>query len=115
MSSEVDDYLAGAPEPHRSTLTSLRATLRELLPEAQEGLSYGVPAFKLDGETVAGYAYFANHCSYFPHSGAVLTQLADELNDFEWSKGTLRFAPGSPLPEHLVRRLVETRLGQLAR
>ena len=111
--TQVDVYLAAAPEPQRTTLSALRATLRELLPDADEALSYGVPAFKVGGKAVAGYAYFKQHCSYFPHSGSVLQELEDELEDYRWSKGTLQFSIGAPLPEALVRQLVEARLGQL--
>ena len=109
----VDDYLAGAPEPQRTTLMALRATLREILPEAEEELSYGVPAFKVGGKAVAGYAFFTHHCSYFPHSGSVLPELADELTDYRWSKGTLQFPVDTPLPPVMVRRLVAARLQQL--
>ena len=109
----VDEYLDGAPEPHRSTLTQLRAALREVLPDAEEGISYSIPAFKVDDKAVAGYAYFKNHCSYFPHSGSVLPELADELAGYTWSKGTLKFPPDQPLPTELVRRLVAVRLQQL--
>ena len=109
----VDEYLAGAPEPHRTTLVELRTTLRKILPNASETISYGMPAFKVEGKAVAGYAYWKHHCSYFPHSGSVLPEAADELASYEWSKGTLRFPVDQPLPTSLVRRLVEIRLRQL--
>jgi uncharacterized protein YdhG (YjbR/CyaY superfamily) len=109
----VDDYLDGAPEPQRSTLVALRRTLREVLPQAEETISYAMPAFKVAGKAVAGYAYFKNHCSYFPHSGTVLPEVADDLAGYEWSKGTLQFPIDEPLPEGLVRRLVGVRMGQL--
>lgn len=109
----VDGYLDAAPEPQRSTLVALRETLRALLPDAEETISYSMPAFKLGGKAVAGYAYFKGHCSYFPHSGQVLPELAEELGDYEWAKGTLRFPVDEPLPEWLVRRLVESRRRQL--
>lgn len=109
----VDEYLDGAPEPHQSTLRRLRATLRSLLPDAVETLSYGMPAFKLGGKAIAGYAYFRSHCSYFPHSGSVLDVVADELEGYEWSKGTLRFPIDEPLPETLVRKLVDVRRAQV--
>ena len=111
--TDVDDYLAAAPEPHRSTLTQLRATLRELLPEASESLSYGMPAFKVQGKAIAGYAYFKNHCSFFPHSGTVLPGLASDLGGYEWTKGTLKFPADQPLPKPLVASLVDERLRQL--
>lgn len=109
----VDEYLDTAPEPQRSTLADLRATLRRILPEAEEAISYNVPAFVIAGKAVAGYAFFKNHCSYFPHSGSVLPQLADELAGYQWSKGALRFPVDEPLPPALVRRLVSMRLEQL--
>jgi uncharacterized protein YdhG (YjbR/CyaY superfamily) len=108
----VTEYLEGAPEPQRSTLIALRELLRELLPDAEETMSYNMPAFKMEGKAVAGYAYFKNHCSYFPHSGTVLPDLADELVDYQWTKGTLQFPIDEPLAPSLVRRLVEVRRGQ---
>jgi uncharacterized protein YdhG (YjbR/CyaY superfamily) len=101
----VDEYLDGAPEPQRSTLLALRSMLRELLPDTDEALSYGVPAFVVGGRPVAGYAWAKRHCSYYPHSSAVLTELAASLDGYDWSKGTLRFAVDQPLPRELVARL----------
>lgn len=109
----VDEYLERAPEPQRSTLRQIRETLRAILPDATETLSYGVPALKVGGKAVAGYAYFKGHCSYFPHSGTVLPGFANELENYEWSKGTLKFPVDTPLPESLVRRLVAARLAEL--
>ena len=109
----VDEYLAAAPEPHRSTLTRLRSDLRALLPEATETISYGMPAFKQGGKAIAGYAYFKAHCSYFPHSGTVLPAIGDDLAGYEWTKGTLKFPVDQSLPVPLLRSLVETRLDQL--
>jgi len=109
----VDEYLDSAPEPHRSTLTELRAQLKRMLPNAEEALSYGVPAFKVAGKPVAGYAFFKNHCSYFPHSGSVLEGLSAALDGYQWSKGTLKFPIDDPLPESLVGRLVAARLATM--
>lgn len=72
-----------------------------------------MPAIKVEGKAVAGYAHFKNHCSYFPHSGSVLPELADELEAYEWSKGTLRFPVDEPLRQDLVARLVAVRMEQL--
>lgn len=84
---EVDEYLAVLDEPKRATLEQLRRTILEIVPDAEQCISYGMPAFKLDGKAVAGFAAFKHHLSYFPHSSAVLTELADEL---EPSRSTLR-------------------------
>lgn len=109
----VDEYIDAAPEPHRSTLISLRETLRRLLPEASEEISYNMPAFKVSGKAVAGYAHFKNHCSYFPHSGKVLPELAAHLENYDWDKGTLRFPIDRPLPDDLVELIVSKRMEQL--
>lgn len=108
----VDEYIEQAPEPQRTTLSRLRVTLRELLPEAAETMTYGKPTLEVGGKAVAGYAHFKGHCSYFPHSGSVLGSIAD-LGQYEWSKGTLKFPVDQPLPSELVARLVDTRLGEL--
>lgn len=110
----VDAYLSAAPEPHRSTLEELRATLASILPHAEEGISYGVPAFKVGGKAVAGFAYASRHCSYFPHSGSVISRVEPELLEgYDWSRGTLRFPVDQAPSERLVRRLVEIRLAML--
>ncbi|HEX6221407.1 MAG TPA: DUF1801 domain-containing protein [Acidimicrobiia bacterium] len=109
----VDKYIEKAPQPHRSTLSEIRETLRELLPDATETISYGMPAFKVGSKPVAGYAYYKNHCSYFPHSSGVLTRLVNEIEGYEWSKGTLKFPPDSPPPRELLARLVAVRLDEI--
>lgn len=115
MATTTEEYLAGAPEPQRTTLSRLREILRDILPAASEELSYGVPAFKLEGKPVAGFAYFKGHCSFFPHSGDVLTGMAAELAGYEWSKGTLKFPVDAPPPRDLIERIVAKRLEELGR
>lgn len=112
--SVIDTYLADAPEPQRTSLAQLREMLSSIIPDADEGLSYGVPALKIGGSPVAGFAYAKKHCSYFPHSGSVLAEVEDELLDgMDWSKGTLRFPTDAVPDERLIRRLVELRLAQI--
>ena len=110
--ASVDDYLAEVGEPKRTTLQALRRTILELLPDATETISYGMPAYKLRGKTVAGFAAFKNHLSYLPHSGSVLAQLPDVLQEYESTKGSLHFAVDQPLPRELVRRLLNARLAE---
>jgi uncharacterized protein YdhG (YjbR/CyaY superfamily) len=76
---EIDRYLDALAEPKRATLARLRQTILDILPEAGQAISYGVPAFKVGGKTIAGFAAFKNHLSYLPHSGSVFPQLRDEL------------------------------------
>lgn len=72
---EIDVYLEGLDEPGRSTLQQLRETILEIVPDAEQGISYGLPAFRVRGKVVAGFAAFKNHLSYLPHSGSVLPEL----------------------------------------
>ena len=111
---EVDAYLAELDEPKRSTLEAVRRSIRAAVPEAEEGISYGMPAFRVEGKVVAGFAAFKNHLAYLPHSGSVLAQLADELEGYECTSGSLHFAIDEPLPDDLVVRLVEAKRAQLA-
>ena len=110
--AEIDAYLSALGEPQKSTLSALRQTIVAILPECEQGISYGIPAFKLHGKVIAGFAAFKNHLSYFPHSGSVLPRLRKDVAKFSTSKGTLRFANDVPLPEDLVERLISIRLQQ---
>lgn len=109
---EVDQYLASLEEPKRTTLARLRETILDLVPDADEEISYGVPAFKVRGKTIAGFAAFKNHLSYLPHSGSVFGDLRDDLQGYSTSSGALRFGIDEPLPAPLVAKLIEVRLRQ---
>lgn len=111
--AEIDEYLAGVDEPKRSTLEQLRRDIRAVLPDAEECISYGMPAFRVHGKVVAGFAAFTHHVSYLPHSGSVLTALSSELAGYESTTGSLHIPVDSPLPLPLVRSLIEKRLEQL--
>jgi len=110
---DVDEYLAALDEPKRGTLERLRDTILEIVPEAEQCISYGMPAFRLDGKVVAGFAAFKNHLSYLPHSGSVLPELADDLVGYTASKGALQFRVDRPLPKALVKKLIAVRKRQL--
>jgi uncharacterized protein YdhG (YjbR/CyaY superfamily) len=110
---DVDAYLAKVDETKRTTLETVRRSILAEIPGAEECLSYGVPAFKVQGKTVAGFAAFKNHLSYLPHSGSVLAELADELSAYACTKGALHFDVDDPLPAELVRRLITTRMREL--
>jgi uncharacterized protein YdhG (YjbR/CyaY superfamily) len=111
--SDIDAYLAALDEPKRGTLEQLRQTILEVVPDAEQTISYGMPAFKVKGKAVAGFAAFKAHLSYLPHSGSVLSALGDEVADYETSKGSLRFAVDEPLPATLVEHLIQARLREL--
>jgi uncharacterized protein YdhG (YjbR/CyaY superfamily) len=109
---EIDDYLASLEEPKRSTLTALRQTILDVIPEVEQCISYGLPAFRVQGKVIAGFGAFKNHLSYLPHSGSVFPELGDELAKYKTSSGALQFPVDAPLPNALVRKLVTTRLRQ---
>src|ERR1700722_13602819 len=88
---DVDEYLRAVQEPKRSTLQTLRRTILEIVPDAEQVISYRVPAFRARGATVAGFAAFKHHLSYLPFSGSVLSQLADELDGYAQTKSSLHF------------------------
>jgi uncharacterized protein YdhG (YjbR/CyaY superfamily) len=107
----VDDYLAGVPEPGRSTLQRVRAAIRSAVPaEATEAISYGIPAFKYNGPLV-WFAAFSNHCSLFP-GAAVIKAFKKELEGYKTSKGTIHFPVDKPPPAALVKKMVKMRLAE---
>jgi uncharacterized protein YdhG (YjbR/CyaY superfamily) len=111
-SKDVDKYLAAVSGLARSTLNTIRATIRSAVPsQATEGISYGIPVFKYKGALV-WFAAFSKHCSFFPGSLAVIAAFKDELKDCETSKGTIRFPVDKPLPAALVRKLVRARIAE---
>ena len=112
---DIDEYLAGVPEPARSTLNKVRATIRSAVPpEATEAISYRIPTFKYKGSLVA-FAAFSGHCSLFPMSYAVIGQFKRELKAFHTSKGTIRFPLDKPLPATLVKKMVKARVAEKKR
>ncbi|HKA38050.1 MAG TPA: DUF1801 domain-containing protein [Thermoanaerobaculia bacterium] len=106
----IDEYLAGVQPEKRNALEKLRRTIHAGFPRAEEVISYGIPAFRLDGTVIAWFAAASRHCSFFP--GAAVQGFEEELADFETSKGTVRFQPGKPIPAGLVRRMVKERIAR---
>jgi uncharacterized protein YdhG (YjbR/CyaY superfamily) len=108
----VDEYLAGVPEPARTTLQWMRAVIRSVVPqETTEIISYGIPTFKHKRGLVA-FAAFTSHCSFFPLGSSALDSLQEELKEFRVSKGTLHFPLDKPLPAALVKKIVKARIAQ---
>jgi uncharacterized protein YdhG (YjbR/CyaY superfamily) len=109
---DVDHYLTTLGEPERATLAKLRDTIVAIVPEAEQCISYGMPAFKLRGKTVAGFAAFKSHLSYLPHSGSVIPGLAHETAGYAKTKSALHFPVGEPLPKELVQKLLDARMAE---
>jgi uncharacterized protein YdhG (YjbR/CyaY superfamily) len=110
---DIDRYLAQLDEPKRSTLAAVREAILEVVPEAEQCLSYRLPAFKVGGKVVAGFAAFKNHLSYLPHSGSVLDKLGDDARGYDGTKSSLHFPVDQALPTSLVAKLVAIRKEEL--
>jgi uncharacterized protein YdhG (YjbR/CyaY superfamily) len=111
----IDAYLGTVSDPERRrALEDLRKKIRAVVPDAEECISYNLPAFRQGGVVVAGFSATRKGCSYFPFSGKTLTTLAKDVAAYEQTKGSLHFSPENPLPAALVRKLVKTRVAERA-
>jgi uncharacterized protein YdhG (YjbR/CyaY superfamily) len=110
--TQIDATLAALPADQRIALEALRATIAAAAPEAEEVISYGMPAFRYRGRGLVWYSAFKAHCSLFP-GGQMLDLHRDELAEFADAKGTMRFTPEHPIPAELVTRIVRERVAQI--
>ena len=109
----IDAYLANVTGDKRVALDRLRETIRAIVPAAEECISYAIPAFRVDGNVVAGFVATKRGCSYFPFSGTTLSTLADDLVGYDLTKSALHFDPAKPLPKTLVRKLLAARIAEI--
>jgi uncharacterized protein YdhG (YjbR/CyaY superfamily) len=107
--SAMDDYLGGLPPAQKAALARVRAVVAGVAPEAEEGVSYGMPAFIYAGRPLLGFRAAKRHLSVFPFSPAAVQTVEDRLSGFHLSKGTIRFSPESPLPEDVLADVVRAR------
>jgi uncharacterized protein YdhG (YjbR/CyaY superfamily) len=114
-STTIDEYLAGVSADRHALLQQLRKTIRSIVPEAEECISYRIPAFRLRGGIVAGFCARREGCSYFPFSGSTLTTLAGDVADFQRTKSALHFDRDKPLSAKLVRKLIKTRMAEMVK
>jgi uncharacterized protein YdhG (YjbR/CyaY superfamily) len=112
-SDHIDAILAALPDDQRAALRHVRETVARSVPGAEEGFSYGIPAYRYRGRPLAAYAAAKGHCSYFPMSPAVIDAHRKALAGFELAKGTIRFQPAQPLPTELIEALVRTRQAEI--
>ena len=105
----IDEYLSSVPPAMRSALEELRQIIRDAAPEAEECISYQMPAFR-QGGILVGFAAHTHHCALYGWNGTAVAALADQLQGFKISKGTIRFTPERPIPEAVVRLLVKEKL-----
>ena len=111
-SKTIDEYLAGVNTDRRSALQKIREAIHAVAPNTEECISYGIPAFRLNGRSLVFFGAWANHCAFYPGSSATLKKFRKELRDFQTSKGTLRFSPDKPVPVALVKKLLKARIAE---
>lgn len=109
----IDEYLEGLAPEQRAALMEVRRAVLAAAPGAEECISYGMPAFRLQGKLIAGFRAAADHCSYHPMSGATIPTLGAKLGGYDTSRGTLRFAATQGLPTSVVRQLVLARIAEI--
>jgi uncharacterized protein YdhG (YjbR/CyaY superfamily) len=111
---DIDEYLAGVPEPGRTTLHKVRAIIRSVVPpETTETISYGMPTFKYIKPLVC-FGAFSDHCSFFPMNSSLVAKFKDDLKGYQTAKGTIRFDLDKPLPAALLKKIVKARLAENA-
>jgi uncharacterized protein YdhG (YjbR/CyaY superfamily) len=106
----IDEYLAGVIPSSRAALQKLRKTIRSIVPEVEECISYRMPAFRYQGRIIAGFQATSKGCAYYPFSGTTLKTLADDIDGYSQTKSALHFGADKPLPAALVRKLVQARI-----
>ena len=107
----IDEYLASVSDDKRPALEKLRNTIRSIAPKADECISYGIPAFRLNGMLV-GFGATSKHCALYLMSGTIVEAFRDDLRDYDTSRGTIRFQAEQPLPVALVKKLVRARIAE---
>jgi uncharacterized protein YdhG (YjbR/CyaY superfamily) len=112
--SAIDDYLEKVEAPQREALARICQIARQAVPEAEEGMSYGMPAFRYRQRPLLGFAAAKRHLSLHPFSPGVIDAVRAELGEFDVSKGTIRFTPGHPIAESTLRRIIEARRKEIA-
>ena len=110
----IDEYLAAVSDDQRTALEKLRKTIQAAAPKAEEYISYGLAAFRLDGKPLVAFGASANHCAFYPMNATTVAAFKDDLKNYDTSKGTIRFQPDKPLPVALVRKLVKARIAENA-
>jgi uncharacterized protein YdhG (YjbR/CyaY superfamily) len=109
----IDEYLANLDADSRVALQKVRRAIRAAAPKAEECISYGMPAFRLNGKLIAGFRAAAKYCAFHPMSGATVATLRADLAGYDTRKGTIRFSPRAVLPATLVRQLVKARIAEI--
>ncbi len=112
LPSNVKKRYMSAPSPHRETMLEMRNRILEIIPDAEEVVSYGMPAFKLDGRVLAGLLANKKHVGYYPCSGSILHLFSEELAKFSTTKSAIHVPVDKPLAKGLIKKLIRARIQQ---
>lgn len=110
--SVIDDYLKNIPADQKAELERIRTIVKDMVPDAEETIGYGMPVFKVKGKYLIGMCNFKDHLSIFPGSEAIEV-LAEQIKGYKTAKGTVQFTLENPLPEEVIRHIVQFRLDDL--
>jgi uncharacterized protein YdhG (YjbR/CyaY superfamily) len=110
LPAAVKKHYATAPSPHRETMLEMRDRILEIIPQAEEVVSYGMPAFKVEGTVVAGLLANKNHVGYYPFSGSILVNFPEELAKYKTTLSAIHVPVDKPLNKTLIRKLIKLRL-----
>lgn len=113
--TNVDDHLNSASPAQRAELEKIRQIVKEIVPEAEEVISYGIPAFKYNKRPLIYYAAHKNHMSIHPASDQMVESVGQELAKFRTGKGTLQFTENNPIPEPMLKKIVRFRLAEITK
>lgn len=114
MNSTVRALYSAAASEHRKTMLVMRERILEIIPNATEVISYGMPAFKVDGHIVAGIMAAKNHVGYYPFSGSVLSLFPKELAKYKTTKSAIHIPIGESLSKVLIAKLIKARIAQFS-
>ena len=112
LPSNVKKHYMSAPSPHRETMLEMRNRILEVIPDAEEVVSYGMPAFNLDGRVLAGLLANKKHVGYYPFSGSILRLFPEELAKFSTTKSAIHVPVDKPLAKGLIKKLIKARINQ---
>ena len=113
-SRQLQALYAGPTKAHKETMLDMRNRILKVVPEAEEVISYGMPAFKVKGMIVAGIMPWKSHIGYYPFSGSVLGNFRVELLRYRVTKSAIHVPIGEPLSQSLTKKLVRARISECA-
>jgi uncharacterized protein YdhG (YjbR/CyaY superfamily) len=111
-SKTIDEYIQASPETVRPILQNIRQAILRAVPEAVESVSYGMPAFKVNGKPLAYFAVFEKHIGFYPIPSGIKA-FRSELAGFKQGKGSVQFPLGKPIPFALIKRIVKFRKSEI--